>query len=180
MKVSDLIAQYLRSQVNHVFAVSGGANLHLLDSCERSGLKIICMQSEAACGFAADAYARLHGLGVVITTSGPGATNLVTAIATSYYDSVPVLYVTGQQTRERMKENVHPGIRQYGFQECPILDIVDTITKDAISEVFHLPFLIKFAQSDRKGPVLLDVHDDVQRSETTADNLRRWNAALSL
>jgi len=173
MKASQVVANFIRGHVNHVFAVSGGADLHLLDSLDRAGVAIICPQSEAAAGFAADAYARLHGLGVVVTTSGPGATNLVSAIATSYYDSVPVLYITGQQTRSRMKDKIHPGIRQYGFQECPIVDIVRPVTKwvyqmkgsdlnpDVWTEVWDTA--IRTTQQCRAGPVLIDIPDDLQR-----------------
>jgi acetolactate synthase I/II/III large subunit len=169
MKVSGFIAEFIRSHLRHVFAVSGGANLHLLDSLDQAGVSIICPQSEAAAGFAADAYARLHGLAVVIATSGPGATNLVTPIATSYYDSVPVLYITGQQTRARMKSAVRADVRQYGFQECPILEIVKPITKHAAqisgdgTEWGTLTRGVSIARSNRPGPVLFDIPDDVQR-----------------
>ncbi|SRR6266852_5369648 len=175
MKISDLIAQFIKEQVRHVFAVSGGANLHLLDSLDRAGVAIICPQSEAACGFAADAYARLHGLGVALATSGPGATNLVTAIATSFYDSVPVLYIVGQQTRVRLKENINPKLRQYGFQECPMTQIARPITKWAhqcdraadFDPDFGSSTLITalgIAQQQRPGPVLLEIPDDLQRA----------------
>lgn len=168
MKVSDLVANFLKMHVKHVFAVSGGANLHLLDSLDKIGMTIVCPQSEAAAGFAADAYARLNGLGVAIATSGPGATNLLTAIATSYYDSVPVLYITGQQTRARMKAAVKADVRQYGFQECPIVEVAKPICKYAVqtlggAEWNLLTYCAGVATEGRPGPVLFDIPDDIQR-----------------
>ncbi|MGM3357450.1 thiamine pyrophosphate-binding protein, partial [Bacillus cereus group sp. BC233] len=85
------------------YTVSGGVDLHLIDSiCKRSDIRIICPQNEQGASFAADAEARLVGIGCALATSGPGATNFVTGIATSYYDSIPVLYLTGNQTRQRL------------------------------------------------------------------------------
>lgn len=168
MKVSDAIAQFLAQHVKHVFCISGGASLHLIHSiAKQEGLTYVCPQNEQAASFAADAYARLCGIGCALATSGPGATNLVTGIATSYYDSVPVLYITGNQTRERLGEGL--GVRQYGFQATPIVDVVKPITKwaktlmepkDVLRE---LQEALCYATKGRPGPVLIDVPDDVQR-----------------
>lgn len=170
MKASDAIAQYLRDEgIRHVYTISGGANLHIIDSlCQTDGIGIVCPQHEQAAGFAADACARINGLGCALVTSGPGATNLITAIAASYYDSVPVLYITGNQTRDRC--NAY-GTRQYGFQATPIVEIVREITKwavqvlDADRLVPTLARAVYIAQSLRRGPVLVDVCDDLQRAE---------------
>lgn len=169
MKVSDAIAQWLSQQVRHVFTVSGGANLHIIDSIARTeGIQNICTQTEVCAGFAADAYARVNGMGCALTTSGPGATNLVTPIATAYYDSVPVLYITGQQTRARLKGSSK--VRQIGFQETPIVDIVKPITKYAAlvmepqAVIAELQMAISIAKARRPGPVLIDIPDDVARA----------------
>lgn len=168
MKVSDLIAQFLAKHVRHVFCVSGGADLHIIHSIWKThGLQLICPQSEAAAGFAADAYARLNGLGVALATSGPGATNLVTPISAAYYDSVPTIWITGNQTIERMKTY---GTRQYGFQATPIVPMVRDITKwamtvtkpDAVQAALDHAF--HHATTGRRGPVLIDIPDDVQRA----------------
>lgn len=167
MKVSDLVAEFLAKHVKHVFTISGGADLHLLHSIwRRNDIEFICPQSEAAAGFAADAYARLSGLGVVIVTSGPGATNCVTPIAAAYCDSSPVLFITGQQTRARLESY---GTRGYGFQATDICAIVRPITKFAVT-VMHeaqvIPVLeqaVRIAQENRRGPVVVDLPDDVQR-----------------
>ena len=86
--------------VKRVYTVSGGGDLHIIDAiCKRDDIRIICPQNEQGASFAADAEARLEGFGVALATSGPGATNFITGIAASYYDSVPVLFLTGNQTR---------------------------------------------------------------------------------
>lgn len=168
MKVSDLVAQFLAKHVNHVFCVSGGACLHLIHSIHKAkGVQIVCPQNEQAASFQADAYARLTGFGVALSTSGPGASNLVTGVATSFYDSVPVLYLTGNQTIERMQNY---GTRQYGFQAQPIVDIVRPITKMAVTvmeknrvlEILEEAFAV--AKHGRPGPVLVDIPDDLQRA----------------
>lgn len=169
MKVSDLIAEFLSKHVKHVFCISGGASLHLIHSiAARKDLKYVCPQNEQSASFAADAYARLTGFGCALATSGPGATNLITGIAASYYDSVPVLYLTGNQTRERLDTH---GTRQYGFQATPIVEIVGKITKLAYTVVepscviTMLNVAFEYAKEGRPGPVLLDFPDDVQRAD---------------
>lgn len=170
MKVSDAIAQFLSKHVKHVFCISGGASLHLIHSiAKQEGLTYVCPQNEQAASFAADAYSRFTGFGCAVATSGPGATNLITGIATSYYDSVPVLYLTGNQTRERLGENL--GVRQYGFQATPIVEVVRPITKwaktlmDASTVVHDLIMAVEVARTGRPGPVLVDVPDDIQRAQ---------------
>lgn len=169
MKVSDAVAEFLSRHVKHVFCISGGASLHLIHSiAERDDIKFICPQNEQAASFQADAYARITGMGCAIATSGPGATNLITGIAASFYDSVPVLYITGNQTRSRM--NTH-GTRQYGFQATPIVDMVKSITKyastvdDEGAVMAELMTAVTIAKGGRPGPVLLDFPDDVQRAQ---------------
>ena len=168
MKISDLIAEEIARHVRHVFCISGGASLHLIHSiAARKDLKYVCPQNEQAASFAADAYARLTGFGCALATSGPGATNLITGIAASFYDSLPVLYLTGNQTRERLK----PYGRQYGFQSTPIVDIVKPITvwAEMVTEpeevIPTIQRAIRAAKSGRGGPVLIDCPDDIQRAQ---------------
>ena len=168
-KVSHLIVETLRDAgVRHVFGISGGASLHIIHAiADTPGIKLICPQGECSGGYAADACARLNGIGCALATSGPGATNLVTAIAASYYDSVPVVYLTGNQTTDRM--NTY-GTRQYGFQATPITEVVAPICKGAFlissasTAIATLRKAIYLAQSGRKGPVLVDIPDDIQRA----------------
>jgi acetolactate synthase-1/2/3 large subunit len=169
VKVSDAIAQFLAEQgIKYVFTISGGADLHIIDSIKkRTDINIFCPQNEQCGGFEADAYARArNGLGCALVTSGPGATNLVTCIATSYYDSIPVLYLTGNQTRDRCERY---GTRQYGFQATPIVSMVREITKMSVQIVdpalvwFTLSEAVKEALRPRRGPVVVDIPDDIQR-----------------
>ena len=169
MKVAKAIAEFLRDQgIKHVFCISGGASLHIIHGIsETEGIEIVCPQNEQAAGFAADSYAKLTGLGCALATSGPGATNLITAIGASYYDSIPVLYLTGQVATFRMTGNT--GVRQVGFQETPIVEIVKPITKWAktvMNPEWVIPSLklaVMYAKEGRPGPVLIDFPDDVQR-----------------
>lgn len=170
MKVWQQVALFLSQHTKHVFAVNGGACLWLIKGIdEQEGLTGIYPQHEQAASFQADAYARLRGFGVAIATSGPGASNLITGIATSFYDSVPCLYITGNQSRSRMRGDT--GCRQIGFQETPIVEIVNPITKYsktimASREVIpELERAVSIAKTHRQGPVLIDIPDDLQRED---------------
>ncbi len=134
MKLSDFVAHFLeKNKVRHVFGISGGASLHLIHSiAEHPKLSIICPLHEQAGAMAADGYSRVtRNLGVAIGTSGPGATNMITGICCSYYDSVPVLYISGQVSTFRFKGDI--GVRQYGFQETDIVAMCKSITKYAVT-----------------------------------------------
>ena len=124
MKLSDFVADFIaKAGVFDVFGITGGASLHLIHSvAEHPKLNIICPLHEQAGAMAADGYSRVtRNLGVAIGTSGPGATNMITGICCSYYDSVPVLYITGQVSTFRFKGDT--GVRQYGFQETDIVSM---------------------------------------------------------
>ncbi len=186
MKLSDYVAEFLSLQgVRHAFAIIGGASLHLIDSIARTpGIEYVCPQHEQAGAMAADAYSRATGnLGVAIATSGPGATNLITGIACSYFDSVPVLYLTGQVTTFRLKGD--SGVRQMGFQETEIVDMVKPIPKyavmirDPLKIRYELMKAIHIAKSGRPGPVLVDIPDDLQRMDIDVSDLESFTPELS-
>ena len=181
MKVSDYIARFLRDQgVKHVFAITGGASVHMIDSIAKTtGIEYICPQHEQAGAMMADAYSRATGnLGVAISTSGPGATNMITGVCGAYYDSVPVLFLTGQVATFRLKGD--RGIRQLGFQETDTVEIFRPITKyaaiikDPLKVRFELEKALHIAKSGRQGPVVLDVPDDLQREEINPDELESF------
>lgn len=169
MKVADAIGLFLKEHVNHVFCISGGASLHLIHGLVNAEVKIVCPQNEQAASFQADIYARIRGMGCALATSGPGASNLITGIASSYYDSVPCLYITGNQTRDRLTGS--SGCRQIGFQETPIVEMCKPITKYAVmimkpeDAIPELTKAIKIAKQSRSGPVLVDIPDDIQRAQ---------------
>lgn len=179
MKLSDYVARFLASQgIKHVFAITGGASAHLIDSIARTdGIDYICPQHEQAAAMAADAYSRVtRNLGAAIATSGPGATNLLTGVACAYFDSIPVVYVTGQVATFRRRSDT--GVRQLGFQETDVTDIFKPVTKYAVElrnteDIrFVLEKAVHLARSDRPGPVLIDIPDDLQRTEIDDRNLR--------
>jgi len=182
MKLSDVIARFLAEQhIKHAFVVSGGASLHLIHSiAETPGTSYVCPQHEQAGAMAADGYARVSGgLGCAVATSGPGATNLITGICSAYYDSVPVLFLTGQVATFRAKGDT--GVRQIGFQETDTVDICRSITKYAVtisdpySIRYELQKAVAIAKSGRPGPVLVDIPDDLQRMEIDTGNLIEYD-----
>lgn len=169
-KVSDYVAAFLKAQgIKHVFLVSGGASIHFLHSLRnRKGITPVPSHHEQAAAMSADGYARSSGsIGVAIATSGPGATNLITGIAGAWFDSVPCLFISGQVATFRMKRTLK--VRQLGFQETEIVDIVRPLTKLAMQvksakDVERaLQICLIQAITGRCGPVLLDIPDDIQR-----------------
>ena len=159
-----LVESLLEHGVEHLFGLPGGAVLTLFDALYDAPLKTILTRHEQGAGHMADGYARATGkVGVCVATSGPGATNLVTAIATAYMDSVPLVAITGQ-------------VRTYligndAFQEADVTGITRPATKhnylvkDArdlgriVNEAFHI------ASTGRPGPVLIDLPVDVTAQE---------------
>lgn len=182
MKLSDFVASYLEeNRVKTCFMVSGGAVLHILDSIDRqTRIKIVCSQHEQFAATEADSLSRVSDseLGLCVATSGPGATNLVTGISNAFFDSVPLICITGQVATFRQKK--YEGLRQYGFQETDIVKIFKPITKYVVglsrSEdiKYELGKAIHLAKSGRPGPVLLDIPDDLQRCEINPEELRSF------
>ncbi len=185
MKLSDYVAQFLVEQkVKHVFAVAGGACLHLIDSiAETEGIEYICPHHEQAGAMAAEAYARIsNNLGVAIATSGPGATNLITGICCAYYDSIPVLYISGQVSTFRFRGTT--GVRQLGFQETDIVEMCKSITKYAVLVSdpkrirYELEKAVHLAKTGRPGPVLVDIPDNLQREDIDPDKLEAFKPEI--
>jgi acetolactate synthase-1/2/3 large subunit len=183
MKMSDYIALFLAEQgIRHAFAITGGASIHMIHSvAERDGIEYICPHHEQGASMAADAYARVSGgLGCAIATSGPGATNLITGICGAWFDSVPVLYLTGQVTTARLKGDT--GVRQIGFQETDFVPMVRHITKYAvqISEASQIRYELEkaahMAKEKRPGPVVVDIPDDLQRADIEVDALEGFTS----
>jgi len=168
MNISDLIFTRVKEEVDTVFYLPGGGAAYLVDALGRSGLKAVCCLHEQGAGYAAVGYAQYKGLGVCLTTSGPGATNAITPCLAAWLDSVPVMFISGQV---QVKWLADPGMRSKGTQEAPILDMVRPITKDAQlirgakSAVYYTDMLIKTAKARRQGPVWLDIPMDVQNAE---------------
>ena len=166
---SDYIVKFFESKgVDHCFTVSGGGSIFLCDALARAErMKYVCCHHEQAAGYAAEAYARIRGLGLCIVTSGPGGTNAVSACAAAWLDSVPVVFISGQAFSHQTITK-HPGLRQLGVQEINIIDMVKPITKYAVmvedNVQAHLDTALSFATTNRKGPVWLDIPGDVQNA----------------
>src|SRR5208282_3464783 len=125
MKACDVIARSLHQRgVKVVFGLIGGMIAFLVESLAKYGkTAFITFHHEQAAAFAADAYGRMTGKPtVVMATSGPGATNLITGIGSCYFDSSPAVFITGQVSRQDLKSK-RP-VRQMGFQETDIVTVV--------------------------------------------------------
>lgn len=164
---ADIILKCLEEEnVDTIFGYPGGAVLPLYDALYKNkNIKHILTRHEQGAGHAADGYARATGrTGVAFATSGPGATNLVTAIATAQMDSIPVVFITGQVARRYLGKQ--------SFQESNIVDIVKPITKYSyqVKNVEELASEMKkafrIANTGRKGPVLIDVPKDITVDKT--------------
>ena len=161
-----LIEELIRQGVDTVFGYPGGAVLNIYDELYqcRDRIHHVLTAHEQGAAHAADGYARASGkVGVVIATSGPGATNLVTGIANAYLDSVPLVAITGNVATEALGRD--------SFQEVDIVSITQPVVKHnfMVKDVSELEQTIKeaflIANSGRKGPVLIDIPRDVQVNE---------------
>lgn len=175
MQASDWIAEALVAQgVDTVYEVVGGMIANFIDALYRDGrVRIVSCHHEQAAGFSAEAHARMTGVpGVAMGTSGPGAINLLTALGSCHFDSVPAVFITGQVNRSEQKGE-RP-IRQLGFQETDIAAMAEPIAKAAwrVRTAEELPELLvaafQLARAGRPGPVLVDIPMDLQRVELTA------------
>jgi acetolactate synthase I/II/III large subunit len=165
MRAVDAIMECLNAEdVDAVFGIPGGANLPTYDAIYDAGFRHILCRHEQGAGHAAEGYAKASGkVGVALATSGPGATNLVTAIADAVMDSVPTVFLTGQVRTELIGTD--------GFQEADTTGITMPIVKhslqildpreipQAIHEAFHI------ARTGRPGPVLVDIPQDLSRAD---------------
>src|SRR4029434_5639719 len=170
---AEILCQSLEHMgVKHVFGYPGGAILPIYDARGKSKLHHSLVRHEQDATHMADGYARATGgVGVAMATSGPGATNMVTGIATAMLDSSPVVCITGQVGSKLLGSDA--------FQEIDITGITMPITKhnvvvsraEDIARTVREAFVI--AQSGRPGPVLIDINKDAQQASAEFD----WNAA---
>ncbi len=160
-----LLTALEKEKVEYIFGLPGGANLPIYDALVDSKIRHILVRHEQSAAHMADGYARIkRKAGVCFATSGPGATNLVTGIATAYSDSSPIVAVTGQVAI--------PMIGKDAFQEIDIIGITNPCTKYAFQpkHASEIPEMVKksfyIAESGRPGPVLIDIPKDVQQQIT--------------
>jgi acetolactate synthase-1/2/3 large subunit len=171
---AEYIAEFFRQRgSDKFFLVTGGACAFIVDAIGRNPkTSYVCFQHEQAAAMAADSLWRIdQTVGVTVATSGPGATNLITGIACSYFDSIPSIHITGQVNQIESANFFGAKVRQAGFQETNIVDMVKPITKYAVQVKNgeelkrELEKAYNIAISDRKGPVLIDIPMNVQKEE---------------
>ena len=165
MKAAEAVAKCLKKEnITTVFGYPGAAICAVYEAIEKEGIKHILVRHEQNAGHAANGYARVNNTpAVCIATSGPGATNLLTAIATAYMDSIPVVFITGQVSSDQIGRDV--------FQEADITGASEPfikhsfLVKDAASipKIFKEAFIL--AGTGRKGPVLIDIPEDIAEEE---------------
>ena len=168
MTGAEIVFKALEDQgVRHIFGYPGGAVLPIYDELKNhKKIKHILVRHEQGAGHAAEGYARSSGKpGVILVTSGPGATNTVTALTDAYMDSIPIVCITGQVPTHLIGTDA--------FQECDTTGITRPCTKhnwlvkdvNKLSSILHKAFEV--ATSGRPGPVLVDIPKDIQFKKGT-------------
>lgn len=180
MNVSDVVIRFLEKiGTKHVFLLSGGGIMYLLDALGKSEkVGYVCNYHEQACAIAADGYARMSGFGVCFATFGPGAVNALSGVVGAWYDSVPMLVVSGQVRSNLVAD--YDKVRQVGPQEGNVLEMVKPVTKYSVS--LRDPNMIQYelekayhiAKNGRPGPVWIELPLDMQAAEVDLDSLPHW------
>ena len=166
LKGSEIIIKCLeREGVDTIFGIPGGSVIPLFDKLySNKKIKTILTRHEQGAAHMADGYARVSGrVGVCVATSGPGATNLTTGLATALLDSIPVVAITGQVASHLVGNDA--------FQEADTTGVTRPVTKQnylitdvkKMSEIFAQAFYL--ARTGRQGPVLIDIPVDIQNNE---------------
>lgn len=180
-RVADFIADFVAELgVKHVFLLPGGGAMYLMDAVgKHPAIKAVACLHEQAAAISAEAYARINeNIGVAMVTTGPGATNAITAVAGAWIESVPLMVISGQVKRADMLRD--SPLRQKGVQEVDIVKIVKSITKYAVTVEkpedirIEMERAAHYARNGRAGPVWIDVPLDVQGAPVEPENLPHW------
>jgi acetolactate synthase-1/2/3 large subunit len=165
--------------VKDVFIFQGGAITHILSEIGKNKkINYLCPHHEQTVAMAADAYSRIKGLGIGLVTSGPGATNLITGVASAYYDSIPCIFFTGQVGQFHITGK--RSVRQRGYQETDVVSIFKPITNFAyqLKNVEEIDYILEkayyLATSNRPGPVVLDIPFNLQKAQIIKKKLIRF------
>ncbi len=181
MKASDYIVDFFEEKgVTVAFGITGSVIADVLDSFNgRKKIKLYHPIHEQAAAMAAHAYTMTTGkIGLAISTSGPGATNLFTGLTCAWYDSIPAFYISGQVNSKFTKGEKM--VRQVGFQETDVVGMVRCVTKysaivmDPQMLRYELEKAYHFATTGRPGPVLLDIPVDIQRADIDPSKLKSY------
>ena len=187
MLVADYILKFLyEKKVKDIFLLTGGAASFIVDAFSRQNkVKFTCVGHEQSSAMMADAYSRVGpNFSATLSSSGPGGQNLVTGIACSWFDSIPVMHITGNvNTYESIgAQKGTNGVRQVGFQETDVVSMVKPITKYAVKikssrEIIReLEKAYQIAISGRPGPVLLDIPWNIQRQKIKKNKNKKFKS----
>ncbi len=181
MRLADYVIQFLEGMgVAHVFMLSGGGIMYLVDAVGRSRMEYVCCHHEQSAAIAAQSYAMVkNSLGVCLVTTGPGGTNALTAAGAAFMDSTPVFFLSGQVKTADAARLRH--VRQYGAQENDIVSMAKPVTKYAavVTEAetirYHLEKAAFLAMHGRRGPVWLDIPLDIQNAQIQPECLAGYD-----
>ncbi len=171
MNCAEYLVDFLiQKGVTDIFGYAGGYITPFMDAlCRRDEITVHVCYNEQGCAFAANGYARVTGkIGVYFTTSGPGAINALGGLADAWFDSIPLMGISGNVNTYEMKCDL--GIRQLGFQEMDIASVTASITKYTATPISseEFPEIIskayETALSGRKGGVVIDFPYDIQKA----------------
>ena len=190
MTVAEYILEFLISKnVKNVFLMTGGAISFTIDAFSKNKkIKYTCIAHEQSAAMMADAYSRCgKGFGATMVTSGPGAQNLITGIACSWFDSVPVIHISGQVNKFELSSSnqTTKHVRQIGFQETDIVSIVKPITKFAyqLKDSKEIKYILEkafyIANEGRPGPVLIDIPMNFQKEKIDLNKLTTFKKPIT-
>ena len=189
MDLSDYTLKFLlEKKVKNVFLITGGAISFMVDAFSRNKkIKYTSVAHEQSAAMMADAYSRLGpNFSCTMVTSGPGATNLLTGIACSYFDSIPSLHISGQVNTYEQQDGHKStkNVRQVGFQETDIEKISKPITKYSykLKKVSEIRYVLEkayhIATTGRPGPVLIDIPMNFQKAKINPKKLKPYNPKI--
>jgi acetolactate synthase-1/2/3 large subunit len=189
VNLSDYTLKFLeQKKVTKVFLITGGAISFMVDAFSRNNkVKYISVAHEQSAAMMADSYSRLGpNFSCTMVTSGPGATNLITGIACSYFDSIPSLHICGQVNTYEQQDGHKStkNVRQVGFQETDIVKISKPITKYSykLKNASEIRYVLEkayyLATTGRPGPVLIDIPMDLQRVVVNPKKLKPYKPVI--
>ena len=185
MKLSDYVMKFLNEKgVQDIFHLAGGGCMHLTDSLgSNKNINEINLLHEQSVSIATESYAFAGDkVGVALVTTGPGATNAINGALSSYLDSIPCIFISGQVKTDDLKSNF--GVRSHGSQEVDIITMVKEITKYSVMVTnkndikYYLEKAWYEATNGRKGSVWIDIPLDIQGSNVEIDNLRSFEIPI--
>lgn len=183
IRVADYVLKRLEEiGMSHVFYVPGGQCVYLMDALRRNKkVEGISMHHEQAAAMAALSYALYNNhMGACLVSTGCAGTNTMTGVLHAWQDSIPCIFISGQQNVEQTLLYNNSKLRQIGVQEANIVELVSPITKyavmitDPMEVAYHLDKAIHIATSGRKGPVWIDIPLDIQNAMVNEEKLERY------